>query len=156
MICACCNQAKPNTVTLNCRPDVSLCADCVDWLERRCRQPATASDRARVEAHDPTLRVSDMQQAAAHYQRLGFAIEYHDESYAFALRDDLTIHLTRDLTPGGTTIYLHVDDADRLADEWREAGASVSGVEDTDYGKHEGSHVDPDGNVIRFGSPASR
>ena len=68
--------------------------------------------------------------------------------------DDLTIHLTRDPNPGGTTISLHVDDADALADEWRQAGAEVSEVADTDYGKHEGSHTDPDGNRIRFGSPA--
>jgi len=25
--------------------------------------------------------------------------------------------------------------------------------EDTEWGQHEGAHVDPDGNVIRFGSP---
>jgi hypothetical protein len=29
----------------------------------------------------------------------------------------------------------------------------VIGPEDFDYGKREGSHVDVDGNLIRFGSP---
>jgi len=35
----------------------------------------------------------------------------------------------------------------------------VHGPEDTEWGKHEGAVVDPDGNVIRFGSgvrPAAR
>jgi hypothetical protein len=27
------------------------------------------------------------------------------------------------------------------------------GAQDFDYGKREGSHTDPDGNLIRFGSP---
>jgi hypothetical protein len=41
----------------------------------------------------------------------------------------------------------------QLADEWRNAGMEVKAPFDTDYGKHEGSHIDPDGNIIRFGSP---
>jgi uncharacterized glyoxalase superfamily protein PhnB len=49
--------------------------------------------------------------------------------------------------------YLHVDDADQLADEWRKAGLGVVGPEDYAYGKREGTHTDPDGNLIRFGSP---
>ena len=53
-------------------------------------------------------------------------------------------------------LYLHVTDAVQLAEEWRRAGVDVSGPQDYDYGKREGSHVDPDGNVIRFGSPIPR
>ena len=48
---------------------------------------------------------------------------------------------------------MHVDDADRLADQWRDAGIDVTGPLDFEYGKREGSHLDPDGNLIRFGSP---
>jgi uncharacterized glyoxalase superfamily protein PhnB len=50
-------------------------------------------------------------------------------------------------------LYMHVDDADQLAAEWRKAGVTVSGPQDYDYGKREGFHVDPDGNELRFGSP---
>jgi hypothetical protein len=32
----------------------------------------------------------------------------------------------------------------------------VVGPDDYDYGKREGSHVDPDGNLLRFGSPLRR
>jgi len=46
-----------------------------------------------------------------------------------------------------------VDDADGLAAEWREAGADVRSPEDTPWGKREGVMIDPDGNIIRFGSP---
>lgn len=49
--------------------------------------------------------------------------------------------------------YLFVDDADRLAAEWRSAGVEVHSPQDTEWGRHEGAVVDPDGNVIRFGSP---
>ncbi len=52
--------------------------------------------------------------------------------------------------------YVWVDDADELAEEWRAAGAEVHGPEDTEWGQHEGALVDPDGNVIRFGSPIQR
>ena len=35
----------------------------------------------------------------------------------------------------------------------RQAGIEVDGPRDEDYGKREGFVTDPDGNVIRFGSP---
>jgi uncharacterized glyoxalase superfamily protein PhnB len=57
----------------------------------------------------------------------------------------------RHWTSGGA--YLFVDDADDLAAEWRSAGVEVHPPEDTAWGQHEGAMVDPDGNVIRFGSP---
>jgi uncharacterized glyoxalase superfamily protein PhnB len=48
---------------------------------------------------------------------------------------------------------VHVDDADALAAEWLAAGVEVGGPVDYDYGKREGRHTDPEGNLIRFGSP---
>jgi hypothetical protein len=33
------------------------------------------------------------------------------------------------------------------------AGGQIEAPSDTDYGLREGRHVDPDGNVIRYGSP---
>lgn len=53
-------------------------------------------------------------------------------------------------------LYVHVDDAAQLAADWRSAGVSVTGPEEYDYGKREGTHTDPDGNTIRFGSPLQR
>jgi catechol 2,3-dioxygenase-like lactoylglutathione lyase family enzyme len=102
---------------------------------------------------EPIFTVTDVPRSIEHYQRLGFSTAHHDETYAFARRDDLTIHLAHAAVSHPATLYMHVTDADRLADEWREAGVEVTGPQDYDYGKREGSVVDPDGNRIRFGSP---
>jgi catechol 2,3-dioxygenase-like lactoylglutathione lyase family enzyme len=109
---------------------------------------------------EPIFVVSDVARAAAHYERLGFSTSYHDDGYAFAHRNQLTIHLagpgTESERTGRGSIYMHVDDADALAAEWRAAGLEFVEPQDFDYGKREGSHRDPDGNLIRFGSPLRR
>jgi uncharacterized glyoxalase superfamily protein PhnB len=110
----------------------------------------------RVVGFEPAFSVLDVDRAIEHYQRLGFTTSYHDETCAFAHRGDLTIHLAHDDDPEHHqtgVLYIHVDDAEQLAVDWRKAGVEVTGPVDYDYGKREGSHVDPDGNVIRFGSP---
>jgi ketosteroid isomerase-like protein len=121
---------------------------------------AAARGRAwRIVGVEPIFTVADVERALDHYRRLGFTTSTHDETYAFAHRDGLTIHLTAAeptarASRGG--LYLHVDDADRLAEAWRAAGMQVLGPEDYDYGKREGSHTDGDGNLLRFGSPLRR
>jgi uncharacterized glyoxalase superfamily protein PhnB len=50
---------------------------------------------------------------------------------------------------------LFVEDADALAQNWLAAGADVRLPQDTEWGQHEGVLIDPDGNVIRFGSPTN-
>ena len=112
---------------------------------------------ARVERAAPILGVRDVAAALAHYERLGFTTRAYDgDIYGFATRDGIELHLGS--IPVGrewerATAYLYVDDADGLAAEWRAAGAEVHGPEDTEWGQHEAALVDPDGNVIRFGSP---
>jgi hypothetical protein len=127
-------------------------------LKRASR--ATRSGAAvKVVGVEPIFTVADVALAVEHYERLGFTTSHHDAFYAFAHRDSLTIHLAHvgvKLTPKPGSIYMHVDDADRLADDWRRAGVEVVGPQDFDYGKREGSHTDPDGNLIRFGSPLRR
>lgn len=102
---------------------------------------------------EPIFTVTDVDRSLEHYRLLGFSIAHHDETYAFARRDNLTIHLAQAAVSHPATLYMHVTDADGLAAEWREAGVEVVGPQDFDYGKREGSVVDPDGNRIRFGSP---
>jgi uncharacterized glyoxalase superfamily protein PhnB len=109
----------------------------------------------------PIFPVSDLEQALEHYRRLGFTTRpYSGGGYAYANRDGVEIHLAavRDLDPNTTTTaaYIWVDDADALASEWSAAGVSVRAPTDTDWRQHEGSHTDPDGNLIRFGSPIPR
>lgn len=123
--------------------------------ESKRRQAGAQTDVAvRVVGVEPIFVVSDVARAAEHYELLGFTISYHDKGYAFAHRDDLTIHLAGadGNHAGAGSIYMHVDDADRLADDWRKAGVQLVEPEDFDHGKREGSHTDPDGNLIRFGS----
>lgn len=109
----------------------------------------------------PIFPVSDVGAALGHYRRLGFTVrEYEGGGYGYATRDGVELHLTgvTDLDPERNTsaTYLFVDDADALAREWEAAGATVRAPRATDWGQHEGAHVDPDGNLIRFGSPIAR
>jgi ketosteroid isomerase-like protein/catechol 2,3-dioxygenase-like lactoylglutathione lyase family enzyme len=122
-------------------------------------QPGVADmDHWHVTGFEAIFNVADVARSLEHYRRLGFTTSEHDETYAFVHRDDMTIHITHDDegTSTGSTLYIHVDDAAQLAADWRAAGVVVVGPEDHDYGKREGSHTDPDGNLLRFGSPLPR
>jgi len=104
----------------------------------------------------PIFAVHDLDVAMEHYQRLGFTVRaYAGGGYGFASRGGVEIHLG--VVPGddrrASSAYLFVNDADELAAAWRSAGAEVHSPQDTEWGQHEGAVVDPDGNVIRFGSP---
>jgi len=80
--------------------------------------------------------------------------------YGFVTRDGVEIHVglvpADELRAGPATAYLWVDDAGELAQEWRSAGADVRAPQDTPWGQYEGVLIDPDGNIIRFGSPSAR
>jgi catechol 2,3-dioxygenase-like lactoylglutathione lyase family enzyme len=123
-------------------------------------EPAARS-AARMLSLAPTFPVSDVAASLAHYGRLGFTTsEYTGESaaggYGFARRDTVELQLgavPEDRSLSAATAYLYVNDADALAVEWRDAGADVRFPEDTPWGKREGVMIDPDGNIIRFGSP---
>lgn len=110
----------------------------------------------------PVFVTTDLARALAHYQRLGFTVQAYEgpASYGYASRDGVEIHLAgvEDIDRSRTTscAYLWVDDAAALYEEWTTAGVDglLNPPERTDYGLDEGAHVDPDGNLIRFGSPA--
>lgn len=109
----------------------------------------------------PVLPVADLDRAILHYRALGFVVDHSDDParYAFAARDSVVIHLTE--TPGhdplrtASQIYLYVDDADAVHEAWSQEGIGGRAVSpaDADYGLREGAHVDPDGNLIRYGTP---
>lgn len=109
----------------------------------------------------PIFPVSDLAAAFAYYRGLGFGIREYGGAgagYGFISFDGAEIHLgvVPDLgerPDHRTGAYLFVEDADALARNWRAAGGDVRLPEDTDWGQHEGVLIDPDGNVIRFGSP---
>ena len=109
----------------------------------------------------PVLPVRQLAEAVDRYRRLGFAVElFEGGDYAFASRGQVELHLAtvERVQPDLSTVavFLSVGDAHALHQEWREAvvdGRLVPPVE-TDYGLVEGAYVDPDGNLLRFGSPA--
>jgi DNA-binding MarR family transcriptional regulator len=107
----------------------------------------------------PIFPVRDLGAALAHYASLGFdTLAYHDgDAYGFAARDGVQLHLSADPghDPHPASAYLYVRDADALYQEWSQTGIAghTHPVGLTPYQLREGSHVDPDGNVIRFGSP---
>jgi len=104
----------------------------------------------------PIFAVRDLDAAMEFYERLGFRVRrYEGGGYGFACRPGVEIHLgvVPDDDHRTSAAYLFVDDADRVAAEWDSTGAEVHPPQDTEWGQHEGVLVDPDGNVIRFGSP---
>jgi catechol 2,3-dioxygenase-like lactoylglutathione lyase family enzyme len=159
--CSCCDRAVATAVPLQCHAEIAICPDCIGWLRREAERleqerAGITPRRKRVIFVEPIFTVADVARAEAHYRRLGFETEEHDATYAFARRDNASLHLA--LADGDgrpSQIYLHVDDADALAAGWRAAGVEVEELIDTDYGKRESAHTDPDGNRIRFGSALS-
>jgi len=122
--------------------------------------------RNRFSSFSPVFPVRDLRRALAHYASLGFEVESYADGdlygYGFAGRDEVSLHLSVDEEHGPQanhehvgTAYLYVEDADALYDEWARPGVGglTRRVGDTPYRLREGSHVDPDGNLIRFGSP---
>jgi DNA-binding MarR family transcriptional regulator/catechol 2,3-dioxygenase-like lactoylglutathione lyase family enzyme len=124
----------------------------------------------------PIFPVRDLRAALAHYAMLGFGTTAYEDgdAYGFATRDGIGVHLSafhdhdhedeghgqghdhqHGHEHGPSAAYLYVTDADALYEEWSQPGiaGNTHPVEPTDYGLREGSHVDPDGNLIRFGSP---
>ncbi len=127
---------------------------------------ATGAARRRpprqLQRFNPIFPVADLAGALAHYSALGFDTFAYAEGdeYGFADREGAGLHLARDPNHDPAhkagSAYLYVRDADALYEEWSQPniGGSTRPVGPTPYKLREGSHIDPDGNLIRFGSPA--
>jgi DNA-binding MarR family transcriptional regulator len=128
---------------------------------------ATGAGRGRAPRQfrhfSPIFPVRDMTAALAHYAVLGFdTVAYEGaDDYGFANREGIGLHLAGD--PGHdpahshASAYLYVRDADALYAEWSRPGIGGQTLPpcSTPYRLREGAHIDPDGNLIRFGSPMS-
>lgn len=111
----------------------------------------------RLVAVAPVFSSANVADWLDHYRALGFAVEAHDDEYGFAVMGAVQLHVSRNpdhdpLTTAGCA-YLYVDDADVLWRKWSTVprGNNTQPV-DTDYGLREGAHIDPDGNLLRYGS----
>lgn len=113
----------------------------------------------------PVLPVRDVRRALEHYRRLGFAAAPYNELdregpiYGFVRRGAVELHLARvadlEVARNTSSSYLYVSDADALHAEWKAAGVKGLLTEpvDTPYRLREFAHCDPDGNLLRVGSP---
>jgi DNA-binding MarR family transcriptional regulator/catechol 2,3-dioxygenase-like lactoylglutathione lyase family enzyme len=113
-----------------------------------------------LRSFSPIFPVRDLVAALAHYSALGFETLAYEGGgdYGFADRDGTGLHLAAGSGHGpahGSAAYLYVRDADALHAEWSQPGIGghTHPVGPMPYGLREGSHIDPDGNLIRFGSP---
>jgi predicted enzyme related to lactoylglutathione lyase len=116
----------------------------------------------------PVLPVRDVRRALERYGRLGFQVRPYleagvstaeDPIYGYLTRDGVEIHISGydALDPKTTTsvCYLFVDDADAVHAAWAAAGVEgrLRPPVATTYGQRESGYVDPDGNLLRVGSP---
>jgi DNA-binding MarR family transcriptional regulator len=114
--------------------------------------------RRQLRQFSPIFPVRGLDAALAHYAALGFTtVAYTGGGYGFADRDGTGLHLAEDAghdPAHGAAAYLYVRDADDLYAEWTRPGigGQTRPVGPMPYRMREGSHIDPDGNLIRFGS----
>lgn len=109
----------------------------------------------------PVLATTDVVASLERYRALGFMVSAHGDGheYGFLRRGEAWLHVSYvpDVDPGTNAVsaYLYCDDADALFAEWSSSGVPGRHVApmDTDYGLREGAYVDPDGNLLRYGSP---
>lgn len=111
----------------------------------------------------PGLPTTDMARTVEHYQRLGFTFTAPGEEppagagFAIGRREGVELHFAvkpdHDPARTATWVYVAVEDADALSAELDAAGAGQGRVpRDTDYKMRELAHIDPDGNLLLFGS----
>ena len=123
------------------------------------RDRSRSTGTGQLRQFSPIFKVRDLAATLAHYESLGFeTFAYEDgEDYGFADRDGVGLHFAsvHGEDPGGGQAYLYVSDADALYEAWSAAGIGghTMPVNPTPYRLREGAHRDPDGNLIRFGSP---
>jgi hypothetical protein len=88
---------------------------------------------------------------------MGFVVELHGD-FVMMRRDsiELFISLKADHDPErkASCAYVRVDDADKLDAEWSAAGIpGLTELRNTDYRMREFAYIDPDGNLLLFGTP---
>ena len=108
----------------------------------------------------PTLPARDIDETVAYYERLGFelvAAYPGDQRYVIIRRDDAELHFYEfpvDPKQNLSGCYLRIGDAAALHDEWEAARTEIlQPLTETDYGLREFAVSDPNGNLIKIGSP---
>jgi catechol 2,3-dioxygenase-like lactoylglutathione lyase family enzyme len=102
----------------------------------------------------PILRVSSLTASVDYYvQKLGFKIDWQGPYFLSVSRGRCHIFLSEgdQGNPGGW-VWIGVDDADALFEEYRASGAEIRHPPTNYEWAYEMQVEDPDGNIVRLGS----
>ena len=107
----------------------------------------------------PIMSTTDIARTVKFYEALGFAVQVQGD-FVMTHRDavELFLSLRSDHDPKRTAscVYIRVDDADALHARWEEAGiVGLRELRNTDYKMREFAVIDPDGNLMLYGSRLS-
>jgi catechol 2,3-dioxygenase-like lactoylglutathione lyase family enzyme len=178
--CGCCGRTFParEVAELGVTPGVFVCAGCALWAARRAtsftvvrRLPGASLKslmrRLRPHTHQalspeeartaiPILPSTDLERTARFWTQLGFTETGRYPGYLLLNGGHAELHFSQPdaaFSPG--ECFVHVGDAGQLWKRLKDHGvAGVGAIAETDYGLREFVVTGPDGNRIRFGSPA--
>lgn len=105
------------------------------------------------------MPTTDITRTVKFYETLGFAVEVHGD-FVTTRRDAVEVFLSfkpdHDPKRTASCVYIYVDDADALHALWQEAGiVGLRELRNTDYKMREFALIDPDGNLMLYGSRRS-
>lgn len=104
----------------------------------------------------PIMPTTDVARTIAFYQALGFATERQGAEFVMARRDDIELFLSfsADHDPKRTAscAYVRVTDSQALYGLWRGKDGVRTPI-DQAYRMRDLPVIDPDGNLLLFGSP---
>jgi hypothetical protein len=108
----------------------------------------------------PGMPSTNIERTIENYARLGFTATLVMDDFAIIEREGVELHfaLKPDHDPARTAtwIYIRVEDADAFYKDMKSAGVDINEPRDTDYRMREIPYVDPDNNLILFGSTLSK
>ena len=117
--------------------------------------PETGRGPVRFECSQAILRVEDMKAALHFYvDLLGFRnADWGTDDFTSISRDRAAMYLCRGgQGRGGAWIWIGVEDAGRLYEEWKTLGVNIVNPPQNYSWAYEFRVEDPDGNVLRVGS----
>jgi hypothetical protein len=104
----------------------------------------------------PGMPSRSVERTVEHYARFGFSATLSTDEFAILERDGIELHfaLKPDHDPARTAmwIYIRVKDADAFFRDMKAVDVDLKEPRDTDYGMREIPHINPDNNLILFGS----
>jgi len=114
------------------------------------------TDPGRCKSVAPIMPTTDVARTMAWYRTAGFVVEVHGD-FVMTRRDEVELFLSlrpdHDPKRTASCVYVRVDAANILHAAWQAAGVAVQELRNTDYRMREFALIDPDGNLMLFGSP---